>query len=156
MQLTPEQLKYKDRVSQLFQERYDNALLPIGVRAPTPVHAQDPNDYRRETLRSLKFAYLPQNHKFYRMNMRGLPDGPVLDNFEPQVLAAVVQEARNPANVPLGQLREIKKLDALNRVVQSDFIGQESFVKQMATPGRRVTGGLLRVDPASLYRRSTP
>jgi hypothetical protein len=153
--MTPEQLKYQERAAQIYQERFDNALQPIGVRAPKPVHAQDPNDYRRETLRTLKFAYPPPSHKFYKMNMRGLPDGTVLDNFEPQILSAVLKEARNPANVPPGELREIKKLDDLGRVEQVDFIGQECFVKQMGIPGRRVTGGLLRADPAILHRRMT-
>jgi hypothetical protein len=60
--------------------------------------------------------------------------GPVLDNFEPQIVAAALKEARNPNNVPAGELRKIEKSDAFGRVEQVDFIDQESFVKLMGRP----------------------
>jgi hypothetical protein len=91
------------------------------------------------------------------MQMRGLPSGDVLNNFEPEIVAAAIKEARNPNNVPPGEIRAIEKFDHLGRVEQVEFIGSESFVKQMGIPGRRVTGGLLRADPAILHRRiNTP
>jgi hypothetical protein len=49
--------------SRRFQEYYDNALRDVGMRAPQLVLGQTCNDYRRETLRTLKRTFLPQNHE---------------------------------------------------------------------------------------------
>jgi hypothetical protein len=43
----------------------------------------------------------------------------------------------NPLTVPKGEIREVVKTDA-NGLKVRHFIGQESFVKQMGRPGRRV------------------
>jgi hypothetical protein len=86
-----------------------------------------PNDYRRENLLKLKKNYL-RNHNFYKLNMRGLPDE-VLDNLEPQIIDAAISEAQNPNNVPLGELRQIDKLDTYGNLRERRFIGQECFVK---------------------------
>jgi hypothetical protein len=152
----PRPRKIPANSARLYQSYYDNALRAVGMRAPQPILGQSPDDYRRETLRLIKRAFLPQNQKFYGMQMRGLPSGDVLNNFEPEIVAAAIKEARNSNNVPPGELRKIEKFDHLGRVKQVDFIGSESFVKQMGVPGRRVTGGLLRADPAVLYRRVMP
>ena len=47
------------------QEYYDNALREIGVRAPSPTLGQSVNDYRRETLRTLKQSILPHDRQLY-------------------------------------------------------------------------------------------
>ena len=47
-------------------------------------------------------------------------------------VAAALNEARNPNNIPAGELRKIENFDALGRVEQVDVIDQESFVKPMA------------------------
>jgi hypothetical protein len=72
--------------------------------------------------------------------MRGLPDGPALDNIEQMVCDAVVKEYWNPRNVPLGKIEERKKFDDFGRLESVNFLGQESFVKAMSRPGRRVVG----------------
>jgi hypothetical protein len=46
-----------------FQEYYDTTLRKIGLRAPQPTLGQTVNDYRRETLRTIKRTFLPQNHQ---------------------------------------------------------------------------------------------
>jgi hypothetical protein len=69
--------------------------------------------------------------------MRGLPPD-ALNGFEPLVLKAAVKEANNPAHLEPGEIRAINRLDEVGRVKWIDFIGQESFVKQMTLPGRRV------------------
>jgi hypothetical protein len=53
-----------------FQEFYDAQLRRVGMRAPEPTLGQTVNDYRRETLRTLKRTFLPQNHDLYRVNYR--------------------------------------------------------------------------------------
>jgi hypothetical protein len=120
-----------------YQAYFDDVLRQIGMRAPQPTLGDTVNHYRRETLRTIKKTFLPRDHKYYKVNMRGLPSD-ALNGFEPLVLKAAVQEANNPQNVPPGEIRKIERLDEVGRVKFIDFIGQESFVKQMMRPGRRV------------------
>ena len=124
-----------------FQAFYDETLRKVGMRAPQPVLGQTVNTYRRETLRTLKRTFLPQNHELYRIQFRGLP-ADVLNPFEAQLLSAVVVEANNPIHVPVGELRKIEELDEYGKLKTIRWIGQESFVKQMGRPGRRVTSFL--------------
>jgi hypothetical protein len=88
----------------------------------------------------MKRTYLPQNHKLYQVNWRGIKSDSVLNALEPDLLAAVQVEAWNPCHVPPGELRERKIVDEYGKVREIRFIGQESFVKQMSMPGRRVAG----------------
>jgi hypothetical protein len=68
--------------------------------------------------------------------------------FEPQLLSACVTEAENPQHVPAGELRKIDRLDEYGKVKTIDWVGQESFVKAMGRPGRRVRSFLF--DPQSI------
>jgi hypothetical protein len=119
-----------------FQEYYDGKLRDIGMRAPTPVLGQNVTDYRRETDRQIKRAFLPPIHPLYKVQYRAL-DNAALDAFEPQLLKAAADEAYNPATVDPGQLRQINKRDEYGVLKEVQFIGPESFVKQMGRPGRR-------------------
>src|SRR5262249_9250412 len=93
-----------------FQEYYDHTLRKVGLRAPQPVLGQTVNDYRRETLRTIKQTFLPQNHPLYAVQMRALK-ADALAALEPQVLTACVAEANNPCHVPEGELRKVEELD---------------------------------------------
>ena len=95
------------------------------------------NDYRRETLRTIKRTFLPQNHPLYAVQMRALK-ADALAALEPQVLQAAVVEANNPCHVEPGQLRKVEELDEYGKLKTIKWIGQESFVKAMGRPGRRV------------------
>jgi hypothetical protein len=119
-----------------FQEYYADALRHVGVRVPPPRLGDTVNTYRRETLRNLKRTFL-QHHELYGVQCRKLP-ADALAIFEPQLIAACVTEANNPKNVPPGEIRKIERLDETGRVRCIDWIGQDSFVKQMMRPGRRV------------------
>jgi hypothetical protein len=118
-----------------FQEFYDATLRKVGMRAPQPTLGQTVNDYRRETLRTLKRTFLPESHDLYAIQYRGLK-ADTLGIFEPQLLQAVEVEANNPAHVPPGELRKIEEYDEYGKVKTIRFVGQESFVKQMGRPGR--------------------
>jgi hypothetical protein len=120
-----------------FQEYYDDTLRKVGMRAPQPTLGQTVNDYRRETLRTIKRTFLPQNHPLYQVQMRALK-ADALGALEPQVLQAAVVEANNPCHVPAGELKKVERLDQYGQVKTIDWIGQESFVKAMTRPGRRV------------------
>src|SRR5215813_13808184 len=130
-----------------FQAYYDEALRRVGARAPSPVLGQSCNDYRRETLRQFKRTFLPEAHDLYKVNYRGLK-ADALQVFEPQLLQACVVEANNPAHVPPGELRKIEELDEYGKLKTIKWIGQESFVKAMGRPGRRVKSFLF--DPRSI------
>jgi hypothetical protein len=120
------------------QARYDDILRKVGRRAPEPTLGQSELDYRKETCRMMKRAFLPQNHKLYQVNWRGIKSDSVLNALEPDLLSAVLVEAWNPCHVPPGELHERKVMDDYGRVKEIRFVGSESFVKQMGRPGRRV------------------
>jgi uncharacterized membrane protein YebE (DUF533 family) len=122
-----------------FQEYYDRALMKVGTRAPAPSLGQSVNNYRRETLRQLKRTFLPQN-QFRDLKADALPV------FEQQLLPAVVAEAVNPAHVPPGELKKIERLDEYGKLTHIDWIGQESFVKALGRPGRKVLRFMAPVD----------
>ena len=120
-----------------FQAHYDDVLRQVGMRAPQPILGQTVNRYRRETMRTMKRTYLPQNHPLYAVNMRGLPADSITP-IETQLLPAVVVEANNPATVPKGEFRRVDEIDAHGGLRTTRWIGQECFVKQMGRPGRLV------------------
>ena len=119
-----------------WQEHYQKEVEDIGLRVPSPVLGQTTNNYRREMMRLLKQTFIPQTHDLYKVQMRQLPDD-VLAGFEQMLLPAVKVEAFNPLTVPKGEIREVVRTDA-NGLKVRHFIGQDSFVKFMGRPGRRV------------------
>ena len=119
-----------------WQEHYQKEVEDIGLRVPSPVLGQTTNNYRREIMRLLKKTFIPQTHDLYKVQMRQLPDD-VLAGFEQMLLPAVKVEAFNPLTVPKGEIREVVRTDA-NGLKVRHFIGQDSFVKFMGRPGRRV------------------
>ena len=121
-----------------FQEYYDATLRKVGLRAPQPVLGQTVNHYRRETLRMIKRAFLPQSHPLYGVQMRELK-ADALQALEPQVLQAAVVEANNPVHVPAGELRKVEELDDYGKLKTIKWIGPRSFVYDMMRPGRRTT-----------------
>jgi hypothetical protein len=125
------------QASRRYQEYFDSALRHVGVRAPAPVLGQSVNDYRRETLRTLKRTMLPQNHNLAQVNCRGLPTD-ALGAIEPQMIRACVDAANDPSTVPPGEFRQIEERDETGSLRVIRFVGPESFVKQMGRPGRRV------------------
>jgi hypothetical protein len=120
-----------------FQLYYDDALRRVGSKAPAPVLGQKVNDYRRETLRTMKMT-LPERHPLRQVNCRSLPTD-ALNVFEPQFLQARVDEAKNPENLAPGEIRKVEVFgpDSQKWI---DWIGRESFVRGMTRPGRRVIG----------------
>jgi hypothetical protein len=139
MPMTSEQLsEQRGAIQRNDQAYYDSWLVKIGERARAPVLGEDRTTYRQEQLRAIKRQHL-RNHDLYKVNMRGLT-GQALDNIEPMVLQAAVDEYWNPRNVPLGEIHERKRMDENGQVRCIEFLGQESFVKFMGRPGRRVTG----------------
>jgi hypothetical protein len=119
-----------------WQEHYQKEVEDIGLNIPPPTLGQSTNDYRREVDRLLKKTFIPPNHDLYQVNMRGLPDD-ALAGIEQMLLPACKTEAFNPLTVPRGEMREVVRTDQ-NGLKVRNFIGQESFVRGMMRPGRRV------------------
>jgi hypothetical protein len=122
--------------SRRWQEHYQAAVEDIGLNIPPPTLGQSTNDYRREMMRLLKKTFIPPTHDLFKVQMRQLPDD-VLAGFEQMLLPACKTEAFNPLTVPRGEIREVVKTD-VNGLKVRHFIGQDSFVKFMGVPGRRV------------------
>jgi len=122
--------------SRKWQEHYQKEVEDIGLNIPPPSLGQKTNDYRREMMRLLKKTFIPASHKLSKVQMRQLPDD-VLSGFEQMLLPACRTEAFNPLTVPKGEIREVVRVDQ-NGLKVRHFIGQESFVKGMGRPGRRV------------------
>jgi hypothetical protein len=122
--------------SRRWQEHYQKEVEDIGRNIPPPTLGQTTNDYRREMMRLLKKTFIPTTHDLYQVQMRQLPDD-VLAGFEQMLLPACRTEAFNPLTVPKGEIREVVKTD-VNGLKVRHFIGQDSFVKFMGRPGRRV------------------
>jgi hypothetical protein len=121
-----------------WQERYDDKLRQVGMRAPEPVLGQTVSDYRRDVLLKAKRAFIPRTHQLRQFSLDDIR-GDALNVIEQKILDAAVVEAQNPANVPRGELRKIERLDGYGKVKTVDWIGQESFVKQMGNPGRHMS-----------------
>jgi hypothetical protein len=96
---------------------------------------EDVNEYRAK-LAILAKHQLPPDHELRRVQYRRL-DSAIFDNFEPQLLRACRQEAYNPATVPPGEFRKVVEI-ASDGMKMVKWIGQQSFVKDMGRPGRRV------------------
>jgi hypothetical protein len=112
-----------------WQLYFDNELRDVGGKAPPFIPGQVDLDYARETCRSLKREFLPQNHPLYAVQWRGLPND-AFKTLVPQLVDACKKEAYNPNTVPLGEFREIVKT-LPNGYKEHTFVGRECFVKRM-------------------------
>jgi len=134
--MTRDQLLQMQASARVYQERFDNALSPWDQRAPAPVLGEDIDVYRRNALLKMK-RLLPDDHELRNIQIRKMPTD-VLNVFEPQILQACKAEAYNASSVPPGEMRRVVEVDS-NGMKIVKWIGQESFVKDMGRPGRRVT-----------------
>ena len=114
----------------------NSALSPWGTRANAPALGQDLDDYRRDHLVRIK-RLLPDGHELRSVPVRKLqPDA--LDVMERQILAAASDSAWRPDAVPAGRIERRETIDGNGLKIVS-WLGQQSFVKDMGRPGRRVT-----------------
>jgi hypothetical protein len=133
--MSHDQMLRAQNSARVYQQRYDDSLAPWNMRAPAPVLGQDVSEYRWKLARLAK-KQLPEDHEYRQIQYQQL-EKDAFDILEPRLLRAVSQEAYNPNNVPPGQFRVVPEVDA-NGLKTNRFIGQESFVKAMGRPGRRV------------------
>jgi hypothetical protein len=118
-----------------WQEYFDNHLRDVGGKASPFIPGQVEGDYVRESCRTFKRTFLPQNHELYKVNYRGLR-GDALHVLVPQLMKACKEEAENPRTVAPGEFRQISKRDEYGVLKEIQFVGPECFVKRMSRPGR--------------------
>jgi hypothetical protein len=119
----------------VYQERYDNAMQPWGVRAPAPTLGQDIEVYRRNLAVQAK-RLLPDGHELKEVQYRAMPDS-ILNKFEPDLLSAVHSTASQNDTVPFdAPLRRVEEVDQ-NGLKIVKWIGQRSFIHDFTRPGRR-------------------
>ena len=136
MPMTREQIMQMHSSARVLQERYDSALEPWGVRARAPTLGEDIDHYRREELIRVK-KLLPENHELRKVQIRQLRDD-AIDVLEPQILRAARETAYRSDTVPAdAPLRRVEERDA-NGLVSYRFVGQRSFIHDLARVGRRV------------------
>lgn len=150
MSMSAEQLMRMQASGRVLQERYDEALSSWDRRAPAPILGQDIDSYRRDTLVKIK-KLLPEGHELRKVQIRRMPND-ALNVFEPQILKACRSEAYNPNTVPRGEFRKVVKVDA-NGSRMVEWVGQESFVKQLGREGRRVVSFLHKFNSSGVAVR---
>jgi hypothetical protein len=134
MSMTREQLLQEQASARVFQESCDNALAPWGLRADAKPLSQSYNDYERSQLARVK-RQLPDEHPLRSVKIWSLPSD-ALDVLKPQIFDAVSKSAFHRSSVAPGQIERREATDSNGHKV-INWIGEESFVKQMGTPGRR-------------------
>jgi hypothetical protein len=107
---------------------------------------EDPQEYRcDEAVRAKKLLPFTETRavegeptfaELRRAQYRKM-DRDVFDIMEPQLLRAVAAAGKRNDSVPIGEMREIHERGS-NGEHFVVFRGQESFVKSMGRPGRRV------------------
>jgi hypothetical protein len=134
---TREDLLRAHASARVYQERYEQAFTPWGMRAPEPIVGEPVDDYRRN-LAEKATRLLPDGNNLKPVQFRALKND-ALDILEPQLIKECGQAAYRADSVPLGQMRRVEERDANgNKTIR--FIGQECFVRDLMPPSRRVIG----------------
>ena len=107
------------------------------MRAPERVIGEPIDDYRRKLAIKAK-KLLPEDHEYRQVQFRQLRND-AFDIFEPQLLKDCKSAAYRADSVPLGRMRRVEEVDQ-NGHKMVKWIGQQSFVRDMMIPGRRVLG----------------
>jgi hypothetical protein len=149
-----EQLRFEKQMRQRsiaehYQQRADAVFAEWGTKAKARVEGEDPEDYRRDLCVQAK-KLLPYSDDRpspdYTATFRDLrrlklwsmsPD--VFAGFEGMIYDAAAAAYARDDTVPLGEMREVTKVDPVTGYKETRFYGREHFAKTMGRPGRRVT-----------------
>ena len=134
MPYTREQLLQAHSSARVYQERYDKAFAPWGMRAPEPVIGERVDDYRRKLAVKAK-KLLPDGNELKPVQFRAL-ENDVFEVFEPRLLKECKEAAYRADSVPLGEMRRVEEVDGNGQKIVK-WIGQRSLVHDFTIPGRR-------------------
>jgi hypothetical protein len=150
--MTREELQEQQRRLTVYQDRYDQVLLPWGRKAPEPVLTETPGHYRRKALTHSQL-FLPENDQWRNVDVNDL-NTDALVVAEQQILNALTSAAQHPASIANSAagrpdsiqpgLRVVEHHD-VNGLKMRTFHG-ESFVRYFTRPCRRVKWGTTPVD----------
>ena len=121
------------------QARADSVYGAFGERAPAPLQGEGLGAYRVRLAKGIQ----KHSNAWKTVSLRDLP-GNALDIAEAQIYADAQAAAKNPTDVPLGQLREIRRRDAADRVI-TEFVGEpNSWMGAFRTPARAISKPFFR------------
>jgi hypothetical protein len=115
------------------QSRADAVFASFGERAPRPLEGEVLFDYRKRLATKLK----KHSSTWGKVKLSELPQS-AFDIAENTIYNDATSAAANPVDLKAGELRMVTKIDPATGVRSNVFYGNESFVKQMGRPGRRV------------------
>jgi hypothetical protein len=142
-----EHLMEVDARGREYQARADDALAPWGLRAPARQAGEPLIDYRRRLVRPVQ-KRLPTDDQWCGKSLDCVDDA-TFASIEEQIYATGKQAAYRPDSVPAGEMQSRERIDSNGQKI-IEWIGRESFVKEMGRPGRRVTSFLF--DRSALRR----
>ena len=124
--------------------------LKNGASVPPPPLGEDPETYRRDLCVKAK-RQLPYDHQLRKIKLWDLSRA-AFEALEPQVYDACAEAAKRPDSVPPGEMRMLKTKDQNGQEIIT-WIGNESFVKDMGRPGRRVVSFMHRYNTSGVAFR---
>jgi 8-oxo-dGTP pyrophosphatase MutT (NUDIX family) len=116
------------------QARADSVYAAFGDAAPRPLQGEGLMAYRRRLARKLQ----PHSAAWKDVKLDALGDAAALTVAEGQIYADAAKAARNPVDLPNGQLMEITRTDATGRRI-SEFRGSPSaWMDGFKAPAQRM------------------
>jgi hypothetical protein len=122
------------------QVRYDEAFSLFGKKAPMPAADAFPGDYRRSLFR-IGQSILPPEHELVDGLDPDLLDTSTIKAFEPQLLAALADEAEVPSesNLPKdGSMIVRHRMDDSTGQRVTRYYGRRSFIHDFCGPVQRI------------------
>ena len=116
------------------QARADSVFAAMGGHAPRPLDGESLLGYRRRLAAKLQ----THSAKWKGTSLFSLPDS-VLNIAEQDIYNDAMEAAQHPLDLPEGQLRGVTSNDATTGRTMTKFYGRNTFIRQLARPGRRVT-----------------
>lgn len=139
----PRQLTDEDRHAfSAAQARADDVYSAFGKRAPYPLSGEDVLPYRRRLVASLKEHSLAWKD----VDILAIADAATFKIAEDTILRDAAKAALHPADLKIGELREIVRSDSSTGVRTVEFRGMHSFVKSLTRPPRHVKSIGLRKE----------
>ena len=135
--MIPKQLSDADYAAMAdAQAKADTVYMAFGDSAPRPLNGEDLLAYRRRLAKGLQ----KHSPKVKEINLSSIQDPTAFGVLEDMVYSDAMAAALAPADLPQGQLREIKSRDTTGRVI-SQFVGQpRSWMGGHTGNRRRIVG----------------
>ncbi len=117
------------------QAKADSVFAEFGKSAPVPLRGEDASRYRRRILRELK-AFSPS---WKDVDIGAIADDNALGPIEAHIFADATTAARNPADLPDGELVARTRKDPTTGQTITTFVGKNTFFHGLTRQPRYVT-----------------